>query len=299
MKKWAIIAVLVVGLPFIGWQGYPFYLANRLVENSNSHLVLLGTDILVVKNHRRATELATRRLLEKMPTVHADHRYNISGILFTLDPDPALVIPDLLKMLQHHKAGVRWTAANHLRRYAKHPTVIGSLTDLINDPASKTIPNESYGFSLLHETDFDLRPNRHSILCVAVSAIGESERKGADVIPRLKELINDEDPVVRLHACISLWKITERTDAILPVLDALLADEQYKDSTVVGIGKLGVDGKDFAPKLMDLLQLKRSSLVQDTIHSLTELFGDHQSIVEIIKYYNSMPEKWAPRGCES
>ena len=57
----------------------------------------------------------------------------------------------------------------------------------------------------------------------AVTIIGQIGPSAAQTEPKITPLLSDSDDLVRMHAAYALWQITQKTNASVPVLKALLA----------------------------------------------------------------------------
>jgi HEAT repeat protein len=117
-----------------------------------------------------------------------------------------------------------------------------------------------------------LRHPHAAVRAYACIQPGNLGQKGAAYIPRLLELLKDqdEDGEVHYHAARSLERFGDRAKEIVPVLIAALADENShaRDGACIALGRFGADAVAAVPVLVELHNRNFSRYAQDPLHAV-------------------------------
>jgi len=143
--------------------------------------------------------------------------------------------------------------------------------------------------ALLEELGSD-KPRRAALAAMVLGCIGEGAK---EAVPRLAELIQDEDPHLRLRAAEALWKLDRRTNAVLAVMVAELDHWAKEPNALIGVaedangqsrqqvaaavlGEMGPAAKEAIPRL----QLLRRSAFEEqrnaAVNALHKITGQPQ-----------------------
>lgn len=82
-------------------------------------------------------------------------------------------------------------------------------------------------------------------------------------MPKLVPLLRSDQPCIRFHSAVMLWKI-EKNPASVPILAALLSenDDQLKHVVMESLGEIGPDAKEALPALRDAISNRSVSVFE-------------------------------------
>jgi HEAT repeat protein len=103
-----------------------------------------------------------------------------------------------------------------------------------------------------------------------LGAIGPPARAA---VPRLREMLKEEDPAVRASAALALWQIDGEAEAALPALVAALKDDdpRTRQHAAWALGVVGPGAKAVTPPLKELLLDKEAAVRHAAAEALAKI----------------------------
>jgi HEAT repeat protein len=92
-----------------------------------------------------------------------------------------------------------------------------------------------------------LKDEAASIRKLAAEALGAAGAKATDTLPELKNVLKDQDGLVRVSAALALWRIDKKEKEPVTLLAGWLADAKESDRTrkeaATALGEIGPDAR--------------------------------------------------------
>ena len=124
----------------------------------------------------------------------------------------------------------------------------------------------------------DLNSETVGRIATAAQVLGHLGDRARVALPRLNELLDDEDVRLRVRAAGAVWKLEHQTNAVWSVLLAALQDESTyrvgaRRMAAEVLGEMGPIARDAVPLLETLLGGQRSSERQAAAEALKKITG--------------------------
>ena len=86
--------------------------------------------------------------------------------------------------------------------------------------------------------------------------LGRMKEQAQAALPAIRVLAAHDDPYVRVHSALAMWKIERTADDVVPILDAALSDENtgVRSFAAAILSQLGTEGRPAIPSLKQALQ---------------------------------------------
>lgn len=178
-------------------------------------------------------------LKNKEPNV----RCEAVAALAALSPDPKVVVPKLLEVLDDKDDDVRWQ-------------VYRSLTKM--------------GVAAVPPLCTALKDDDARIRSLAAKALARLDKKSRPAIPMLQHALKDKDKKVRIEVARALWDIDRQAQTILPVLIACLTDEDatVRLASVWALTVMDSAAKPAVPALLERLKERNTDVRVDAAWAL-------------------------------
>jgi len=174
-----------------------------------------------------------------------------------LGPPATDAVPHLHKMLNDADAGVRVAVAEALWRIDRNTTDTLPVLKIVL--ARGGFPAYWAG-EVVRQFGVDAKPllpvliqSTRSDICYvrssAVKAIANCGTEAASAMPRLKELLKDDDVETRASAAAAMWKIQKDESAIPFLIKELESDNCGKSGVIEAIGMIGEPAKHAIPSI--------------------------------------------------
>jgi HEAT repeat protein len=122
----------------------------------------------------------------------------------------------------------------------------------------------------------DLRGTNIGRMALSAEIVGHLADKGKVALPELEKLLDHQNVYVRVRAAGAIWKLDERTNAVLPVLLAALQDESIHRASgrrfaAEALGEMGTAAKEAVPLLQAMLNDRQSALSEAAAAALRKI----------------------------
>lgn len=227
-------------------------------------------------------------LQREWPDVNTDLLF----VLLAIGPDAKEALPVLIKVSGSENFHARYLACRVLGKLGESakpavPTLIDRLGDEI--PSVRRLAAEALGLlgpkvapeaaePLFRTMDDRLVPVREN----AILALANFGPLAEPAIPKLRTIMLDRNSTLRAAACLTVWKVTNDADAVLPVLKEILREGDFEWEAAQVLGQLGPAAKSAVPELIAALQ-KDESVQLDAADALGRIGADAAPAIPALK----------------
>ena len=181
------------------------------------------------------------RYLEELKGKNREEKWTAVFALIYIGPEAKDAIPTLVEMIKNHRDNNR-------------PHALLALGHLD--------PDANLALPLLVDALHD-RLGQYARMMAAqgLEAMGVKAQPAAQ---DLREALDDEDILVRVHAAGALWVVDKQTASVLPVLKAALKDRERGagQQAVYTLGRMGADAKPAFTALLEAYQGETNKFLQ-------------------------------------